>query len=281
MGAGHGRADRPDRAGHRQPDQRHRARRRRHLEVQLRVAGAGRRAAVRRRLRRDRHGRRWSSAAASGCSSTGRTATRSTTSRRIPPTSTNQTVRNGLLQTLGTGVGVASSGVPTLINYRYDNPSCPSSLQWNAGVQMALPWASSLDVSYVGQHSSHVLNAFQSLTAVNINAIDFGAAFLPQNQDPTPQRGGRRGRRLRRLRAGAAPADPRLREHRPAVAGVRAHLPLDAVLGDAALPQRRLVRRQLHAEPERQRARPACRCACSTTRTAPSPSATTRRRSTS
>jgi hypothetical protein len=100
-----------------------------------------------------------------------------------PPTSTNQTVRNGFLQTLGTAA--ASSGVPTIINYRYDNPHLPSSWQWNTGVQMALPWSSSLDVAYVGQHSFHVLNAFQSLTAVNINAIDFGAAFLPQNQDPT------------------------------------------------------------------------------------------------
>jgi hypothetical protein len=102
-----------------------------------------------------------------------------------PPTSTNQTVRNGLLQTLGTGAVAASSGVPTLINYRYDNPELPSSLQWNAGMQMTLPWSSSLDVAYVGQHSYHVLNAFQSLTAVNINSIDLGAAFLPQNQDPT------------------------------------------------------------------------------------------------
>ena len=48
---------------------------------------------------------------------------------------------------------------------------------------MTLPWSSSLDVAYVGQHAFHVLNAFQSLSAVNINAIDFGAAFLPQNQD--------------------------------------------------------------------------------------------------
>ena len=103
-----------------------------------------------------------------------------------PPTSTNQTVRNGLLQTLGAGGGAAaSSGVPTLINYRYDNPDLPSSLQWNSGMQMTLPWSSSLDVAYVGQHSFHVLNAFQSLSAVNINAIDFGAAFLPQNQDPS------------------------------------------------------------------------------------------------
>ena len=102
-----------------------------------------------------------------------------------PPTSTNQTVRNGMLQSLGSGTGAASSGVPTLINYRYDNPHLPSSWQWNSGIQMALPWSSSLDVAYVGQRSFHVLNAFQSLTAVNINAIDFGAAFLPQNQDPT------------------------------------------------------------------------------------------------
>ena len=81
-GTGHGRADRPDRAGHRQSDQRHRARRRRHLEVQLRVAGAGHRAALRGRLRRLAAGRRWWCEAASACSSIGRTATPSITSRR-------------------------------------------------------------------------------------------------------------------------------------------------------------------------------------------------------
>src|SRR6185295_19374644 len=45
-----------------------------------------------------------------------------------PPTSTNQTVRNGRLQDLGAGSGAASSGVPTLIAYRYDNPNLPSSV---------------------------------------------------------------------------------------------------------------------------------------------------------
>lgn len=102
-----------------------------------------------------------------------------------PPTSTNQTVRNGQLQTLGTGNAVASLGVPTIINYRYDNPYLPSSLQWNVGTQMVMPFATALDVSYVGQHASHVHNAFQSNTAINVNAVDFGAAFLPVNQDPT------------------------------------------------------------------------------------------------
>ena len=103
-----------------------------------------------------------------------------------PPTSTNQTVRNGRLQDLAAGSGAAaSSGVPTLIAYRYENPDLPSSVQWNAGVQMALPWSSALDVAYVGQHSFSVLNQTAGNGAVNINAIDIGAAFLPVNQDPS------------------------------------------------------------------------------------------------
>ena len=43
-----------------------------------------------------------------------------------------------------------------------------------------------------------MLNAFQSLTAVNINAIDFGTAFLPQNQDPTRSAAVTGGGRFRR-----------------------------------------------------------------------------------
>ena len=105
-----------------------------------------------------------------------------------PPTSTNQTVRNGRLQDLATGSGVASSGVPIVIAYRYDNPDLPSSLQWNAGMQVALPWAATLDVSYVGQHAYNVLNQTAGNGAVNINAIDLGSAFLAENQDPS--RGG-------------------------------------------------------------------------------------------
>ena len=101
-----------------------------------------------------------------------------------PPTSASTTLRYGQLQNLGQG-GVASQGVPTIINYRFENDSLPSSVQWNAGIQLALPWSSALDLSYVGQHSYEMLNAFQSNTAVNVNAIDIGAAFLPENQDPT------------------------------------------------------------------------------------------------
>jgi hypothetical protein len=93
-----------------------------------------------------------------------------------PPSVTNVTVSYGQLQSLDAGPAVR--GAPALSVFEYDG-GLPSSLQWNSGVQMALPWASSLDVSYVGQH------AWNQYTAMNINAIDFGTAFLPENQDPT------------------------------------------------------------------------------------------------
>ncbi len=96
-----------------------------------------------------------------------------------PPTYTSVTVRNAQLQTLASG-GLTISGAPALNVFEYAG-NLPSSTQWNGGLQMALPWSSALDVEYVGQHS------FNTLDGVDINAIDFGAAFLPQNQDLTLQ----------------------------------------------------------------------------------------------
>src|SRR5262249_20462614 len=104
--------------------------------------------------------------------------------RGNPTISTSQDLRNGQLQTLGTGL--ASVGVPALITFQY-NASIPSSWQWQGGVQMALPGNAALDVSYIGNHGFNRLRAFQGGTggAVDLNAVDFGAAYLPQNQDPT------------------------------------------------------------------------------------------------
>ena len=101
-----------------------------------------------------------------------------------PPISTSQDLRNGQLQTLGTGL--SSVGVPALIDFQYD-AKLPSSWQWQTGVQMALPWAAALDVSYVGNHGFNRLRQFQGAAngAVDLNAVDIGAAYLPQNQDPT------------------------------------------------------------------------------------------------
>jgi hypothetical protein len=93
-----------------------------------------------------------------------------------PPAVQNVTVRYAQLQSLSSGLSTV--GAPALNVYQYD-AKLPSSWQWNGGVQMALPWSTSLDVAYTGQHS------WNTPQAVNINAVDFGAAFLPENQDPT------------------------------------------------------------------------------------------------
>ena len=74
--------------------------------------------------------------------------------------------------------------MPELVTFQYD-AKVPASWQWQVGVQMALPWASSLDVSYVGNHGYNRLGGLQGGNAVNLNAVDIGAAYLPQNQDPT------------------------------------------------------------------------------------------------
>jgi hypothetical protein len=94
-----------------------------------------------------------------------------------PPTLQNVTARYGQLQNLGSG-GLTTSTPPALTVYEY-NAKLPSSVQWNGGAQMALPWAMTLDVSYVGQHQYNIVQG------VNLNAVDYGAAFLAKNQDTT------------------------------------------------------------------------------------------------
>ena len=93
-----------------------------------------------------------------------------------PPAVQNVTVRYAQLQALSSGLSTV--GAPTLNVYQYD-ALLPSSWQWNSGVQIMLPWSTSLDLAYTGQHS------WNTPQAVNINAVDFGTAFLPQYQDPT------------------------------------------------------------------------------------------------
>ena len=94
-----------------------------------------------------------------------------------PPTSRTITVQYAQLQTLGRG-GLTTQGAPSLAGLQL-RTRLPKSTQWNAGLQSALPWSMTLDTSYVGQHS------FDTFNGVNINAVDLGAAFLPQNQDRT------------------------------------------------------------------------------------------------
>jgi hypothetical protein len=99
-----------------------------------------------------------------------------------PPIATSTDVRSGQLQNLGQGLSFGP--VPAMVTFQYA-AKVPASAQWEIGVQRTLPWASVVDVSYVGNHGYNRLGAFQGGTTVNQNAIDFGAAYLPQNQDPT------------------------------------------------------------------------------------------------
>jgi hypothetical protein len=99
-----------------------------------------------------------------------------------PPIATSTDLRNGLLQTLGSGLSTLP--VPAMVTFQYD-AKIPASAQWNGGVQMSLPWATSLDVSYVGNHGYNRLGGLQGGNVVNLNAVDFGTAYLPQYQDAT------------------------------------------------------------------------------------------------
>jgi hypothetical protein len=92
-----------------------------------------------------------------------------------PPARRSVTLRFGQLQNLG---GLTTEAPSSLSVYEYDSP-LPSSTQWNAGIQLALPWATALDIGYVGQHGYNIVEG------INLNAVDFGTAYLPEFQDRT------------------------------------------------------------------------------------------------
>jgi hypothetical protein len=103
-------------------------------------------------------------------------------------------VFNSTLQSVASGTA-ALIPAPSQTVYYYD-ANIGSSVNWNGGVQMVLPWSSALDVSYVGSHNYNSV-AFGSVgnpavptgATANLlldqNAPDLGAAYLAQNQDPT------------------------------------------------------------------------------------------------
>ena len=100
-----------------------------------------------------------------------------------PPVATGLTQQWGRLSELGAST-LGFGPVPSLTMNEYDQ-AIPKDFQWNIGVQRALPWASSIDVSYVGHHAFDVLPGTQNGNAVNYNAIDVGTTLLAANQDPT------------------------------------------------------------------------------------------------
>ncbi len=100
-----------------------------------------------------------------------------------PPMATSQDLRNGQMQTLNQG-GLSMLPVPGLTVFQYE-AAVPAQWHWQVGVQRALGWSTSLDVSYVGNHGFNRLGNYQAGSPVNLNAVDFGAAYAAQYQDPT------------------------------------------------------------------------------------------------
>ncbi len=93
-----------------------------------------------------------------------------------PPTIRNLTLRYAGLQSLSSGL--TTEAPPSLSVYQYKS-GLPATWQWNTGVQIMLPSSIVLDMAYTGER------AYNLVENVDINAVDFGAAFLPANQDPT------------------------------------------------------------------------------------------------
>jgi hypothetical protein len=93
-----------------------------------------------------------------------------------PPIATSTDVRSGQLQNLGQGLSFGP--VPALVIFQY-GAKVPASAQWEAEIQKTLPWAAVVAVAYVGNHG------YNRLGNVQLNAVDIGAAYLPQNQDLT------------------------------------------------------------------------------------------------
>lgn len=68
---------------------------------------------------------------------------------------------------------------PPNISSLLTSAKIPAVYAFNFGIQAKLPYSLVLDTAYVGTTASHLVEK------INLNAVPYGAAFLPQNQDPT------------------------------------------------------------------------------------------------
>ena len=157
-----------------------------------------------------------------------------------PPLATARDLRNGQLQTLGQG--------PQPVPFRRLSPSsttrrCPRHGNGRRACSARFHGTPSVDVSYVGNHGFNRLRSFQGGTRMDLNAVDIGAAYLPQNQDPTlapssvPGASAYTTNLLRPYR-GLGNVEQNTTEFYDTYHSMQ--------FADAAFPQRILVRRQLH-----------------------------------
>jgi hypothetical protein len=95
-----------------------------------------------------------------------------------PPASTKAVLQYGRLQDITVGAAGVPSAPPSIYAFDYD-AKVPTMIPYTVGVQMPVGWSSAIDVSFVGSFG------INQITQRNINAPAYGAAYLPQNQDPT------------------------------------------------------------------------------------------------
>ena len=193
----HAGADRDSHSGHRHCAERDHSGGSGNREHRLHVANAGGRTSVRHGVRRDRERQLGDSAAASACSTTGRTATRCSRFRAIRrPRRTQRPVqryagdaRPGRAEpAAGTGAG----HLPV---------QCEGShrpLQWNVGVQKSLPGNIIADVSYVGNHGYNRFGALQGGDTQNWNRFPSARRICRSIRIRPSARRHIRGRRLTR-----------------------------------------------------------------------------------
>lgn len=93
-----------------------------------------------------------------------------------PPTTFSPTLFNGFIKDIDPKNALLAP--PSLDAFSFEG-KVATVYNFNMGVQARLPFGLVLDTSYVGSLSRHLLQR------LNLNAIPYGATFLPQNQDPT------------------------------------------------------------------------------------------------
>jgi hypothetical protein len=95
-----------------------------------------------------------------------------------PPIMSRTTVYNSIASLMATPTAnlAPPSGIQSPTDY---NGRVPTVINYTLGMQYKAPWRVKLDMAYVGSIARHLMNQ------VNLNAVPYGADWLPQSQDPT------------------------------------------------------------------------------------------------
>jgi hypothetical protein len=93
-----------------------------------------------------------------------------------PPAIFTPTAVNGFVEDLSPSNALIAPSDLTVISY---DGKVPTIYNYSAGIQARLPWATTIDVSYVGSLGR------QLLFNTNINGAPYGTAFTAESQDPT------------------------------------------------------------------------------------------------